>query len=368
MKIVMLSLADPWAHAHGGTLRTRGFIRAFTELGHDVVCVFPSRTGATSPGAGRSLAAAGEPIGTHPLLESVRRVKRLVLPMPTALGARSRVLADAVTGERPDLVAVSTLAQASYADVVPRARLWLDMSDLWSEFARREAQARPLGARQLAFAQQRQIERTETARVAAAAVVTAAGYTDAAILSERAHATVTWLPTPLGVAPVPMMQPPPKRAGFIANFAFGPNVDAWDVLATSWLPRLRTSGWEVVVAGLQSDRLPAVPGVVRLGPLDDVAEFYREISVTLAPIRLGGGMKVKVAESLLAGRAVVGSRFAIDGFPPAIRSMIHVVDLDDPDFSALEAARSAGAATGDLSAFGSDSFREQVRRLLDEIG
>jgi hypothetical protein len=368
MKIAMLSLADPWAHAHGGTLRTRGFLRAFSDLGHDVVCIFPSRAAAIAPGAGRSIAAAAAPIGTHPLLESVRRVKRLVLPMPTALGARSRALAEAVSREQPDLVAVSTLAQASYAAASPGARLWLDMSDLWSEFARREAQARPPGARQLALLQQRQIERTETARVAAAAAVTAAGYTDAAILAARAGARVTWLPTPLEVAPVPMPVPPPKRAGFIANFAFGPNADAWDVLATSWLPRLRALGWEVVVAGLQSDRLPALPGVVRLGPVDDVAQFYREVSVTLAPIRLGGGMKVKVAESLLAGRAVIASRFAIDGFPPHIQSLIHVVDLDDPDFESLDDARLARTGTGDLSAFGTDSFREQVRGLLDGIG
>lgn len=364
----MLSLADPWAHAHGGTLRTRGFVRAFEDLGNDVVCVFPSRAPAAPSGAGRSVAVAGAPMGAHPLLESVRRVKRLAMPMPTALGARSKAVAEAVAVEHPDIIAVSTLAQAPYADAVAGARLWLDMSDLWSEFARREAQARSGLARRLASLQQAQIERTETERVAGAAVVTAAGYTDAAILSGRASTLVTWLPTPLDVVPVPMPQPAPKRAGFLANFAFGPNVDAWQVLAGSWLPRLREHDWEVVVAGLQSDLLPRLPGVVKLGPVTDVSEFYREVAVTLAPIRLGGGMKVKVAESLLAGRPVFASRFAVDGFPPDLRALTHLVDLGSPDFSALDDSGLWSGAGGDLSVFGAEHFRGEVGRLLEQIG
>lgn len=306
-------------------------------------------------------------MGTHPLLKQARRVKNLILPMPTTIGARSRVLAAAVVAENPDLVVVSTLAQASYADAVPDARLWLDMSDLWSEFARREAQSRPPVARQLALLQQRQIARTEAARVRVAAVVSAAGYTDAAILAERSQSPVAWLPTPLEVQPVAASEPRPKRAGFIANFAFGPNVDAWEVLANRWLPRLRERGWEVVVAGLRSDELPVLPGVFCLGPVDDVATFYGEVALTLAPIRLGGGMKVKIAESLLAGRPVVASRFAVDGFPPAIRALTSVVDLENPDFSGLERVAEADTRHASLSVFGDAHFRTEVGRLLDGI-
>jgi polysaccharide biosynthesis protein PslH len=366
VKIVVLSLADPWAHAHGGTLRTRGFVRAFTELGHDVVCVFPSRAVPAAPPVGRSRAAAGEPIGTHPLLESLRRVKRVALPMPTVTGARSRAVSEAVAAERPDVLVVSTLAQATYADGVPSARLWLDMSDLWSEFARREATTRPVGARHVALLQQRQIVRSEVRYAGRAAVVTTAGYTDAQILRQRTGADVHWLPTPLDVAAVPMPDPPPKRAGFIANFAFSPNVDAWRLLSERWLPRLRDVGWEVAVAGLQSDQLPDLPGVARMGPVDDVREFYEQVAVTLAPIRLGGGMKVKVAESLLVGRPVVASTFAVDGFPPQIRALTHVVDLESPDMSALAGGIApVGPDVEVLSVFGTDSFRDQVGERLD---
>jgi hypothetical protein len=367
VKIAVLSLADPWAHAHGGTLRTRGFVRAFTELGHDVVCVFPSKATAAVPQVGRSRAAVGEPIGTRPLLESLRRVKRVALPMPTVTGARTKVVSETLAAEAPDVLIVSTLAQAMYADALPRTRLWLDMSDLWSEFARREAATRPVGARQLALLQRRQIVKTEVRYAGRAAVVTAAGFSDAEILRGRTKADAHWLPTPLDVAVVPLEDPPPQRAGFIANFAFSPNRDAWRVLSERWLPRLRDVGWEVVVAGLRSDQLPALPGVVRLGPVVDVRAFYEQVSVTLAPIRLGGGMKVKVAESLLAGRAVIASKFAVDGFPPAIRAMTHVVDLESPEMGVLTSGPLRVDGSKLRSVFGPDAFRQQAGALLDVI-
>lgn len=365
VKIAVLSLADPWAHAHGGTLRTRGFVRAFTELGHDVVCVFPSKAAAVVPDVGRSRPAQGEPIGTRPLLESLRRVKRVAMPMPTVTGARSRAVAETLAAEAPDILVVSTLAQAMYADALTGTRLWLDMSDLWSEFARREAGTRPVGARQVALVQRRQIVRTEIRYADRAAAVTTAGYSDAMTLGARTGTAVHWLPTPLEVQPVPLPEPHPKRAGFIANFAFSPNVDAWRVLTGRWLPRLREVGWEVVVAGLRSGELPALPGVTALGPVNDVKQFYEQVSATLAPIRLGGGMKVKIAESLLAGRPVIASQFAVDGFPPAVQALTHVVDLDEPDLSVLAGGLPAIDVHDEaLSVFGTDSFRDRVGRLL----
>lgn len=363
----MLSLSDPWAHAHGGTLRTRGFLRAFSELGHDVVCIFPSRAVAHAQEAGRSLAVPVDPIGTRRQFGPVRRIKRFVLPMPTTLGARNQEVSAAVAAESPDVVVVSALAQAAYFDAAPAARRWLDMSDLWSEFARREAQSRPAGARQLAMLQQRQIAAAEQTRVREAAVVTAAGHSDAAILAGSTGASVSWLPTSLDVPIVPMAVPAPKVAGFIANFGYWPNRDAWHLLASRWLPRLREIGWEVAVAGLGSAELAELPGVRRLGPVGEVSDFYREVSVTLAPIRLGGGMKVKVAESLLAGRAVVGTPFAVDGFSPEVRALTHIVELDDPDFTRLAEVSVQSVEREPLAVFRPDHLREQVRRLLEAV-
>lgn len=368
MKVAVLSLVDPWAEAHGGTLRTRAFLEGFAAAGCDVVCVFPGADPALPAPVGRSVAAGGQPLGTRRVPAFVRAAKRAVLPMPTMLGARLKALSAILEAEQPDVLQVPSVAQAAYADGVPGATLWFDMSDLLSEFAGREAASRRMLARRLAMAQRTQILRAERQYVARAAVVTAAGWTDAQMVSSRAGRPAHWLPTPVTVAaPPPPGAETARVAGFIANFDFTPNLDAWEVLVSRWLPGLRAAGWRVVVAGLRSDSLPPHEGIELLGPVRDVAEFYRRVAVTVAPIRLGGGMKVKVAESLLAGRPVVASAFAVDGFPPEIRALTHVVELQQPDFGNLDAIAAAGLGAGDLSAFGSHHFRDQVGRLLQGI-
>ena len=370
MKVLLLSLFDPWAEAHGGTLRTRAFLRAFDAAGCEVVCVFPGRPTGATPGVGVAVAAGGEPLGTRRLPAWLFRVKRMVLPIPTAMGARSRAVAEVLRAEAPDLLCVHSVAQAAYADALPGVPLWFDMSDLLSEFAAREAASRPVMARHVAGLQRRQIMRAEAAYVARSVVATTAGWSDAHVVAGRTGAPVEWLPTPVDVAPLPMPDPAPRSAGFIANFAFSPNTDAWQVLVEHWLPPLLAAGWDVVVAGLGSESLPDLPGVQRLGRVGDVAEFYERVSLTLAPIRLGGGMKVKVVESLLAGRPVVASDFAVEGFPPEIRSLVTVVDVERPDLSVLHdglPAIPAGAATA-LSAFRADAFGERLGDLLGRLG
>jgi glycosyltransferase involved in cell wall biosynthesis len=369
MKIAVLSLMDPWAETHGGTLRTRAFLDAFAAVGSDVVCVFPGQYPVVEPVVGRSVAAGSQPLGSRPMPAWIRGAKRAVLPMPTMFGARLRALAQAVADERPDVLHVPSVAQAAYADVVPDARLWFDMSDLLSEFAAREAASRRLLARLLAERQRGQIVRTEALYVSRAAVVSAAGWTDAELISTRSGKPTEWLPTPVGVRQHPTTTAAAGVAGFIANFEFTPNIDAWHVLVSRWLPGLRARGWRVVVAGLRSDSLPATEGVELLGPVRDVDDFYDRVSVTLAPIRLGGGMKVKVAESLLAGRPVIASAFAVDGFPPAIRAATTVVDVEQPDWSVISDGPPAipASALAELSVFRAESFRHRVEQLLSGL-
>ena len=346
-------------------------MRVFAAAGWDVVCVFPGGDSVRQPPAGevavgRSVTAGGQPLGSRPLPGWIRRVKRAVLPMPTMLGARSRLLTDVLDSERPDLLHVSSVAQAAYADGLPHAALWFDMSDLLSEFATREAASRRWPARQVANLQRDLIARTEQAYVARATVITAAGWTDAALVTARSATPAHWLPTPVSVDDFSLGAKPNKVAGFLANFDFAPNVDAWQLLVSRWLPGLRAAGWRVVLAGLGSGALPPTDGVELLGPVRDVGEFYQRVTVTLAPIRLGGGMKVKVAESLLAGRPVIATPFAIEGFPPEIRALTTVVDVDAPDWSMLidGPAPLPPSARQVLSVFGAEAFRQRADELL----
>lgn len=335
----MVSLSDPWAHAHGGTLRTRAFLQGLSDLGHDVTVVHPGTSGG-SPLAG--VAAVGVPtsaLGGRAWPGWVRRTKRALLPMPTMTGGRSAGVAAALQALSPlDALVVSVLPAAGHAGAVPEAGLLLDHSDLFSDFVQREVDLARGPARLTARLQQRHLVRLEDRLCAVARATTTAGWADAGTLHRRTGLDVGWLPTPVvgDRLPAPAARAGGRpTAGLIGHFHFGPNAAAARLLARVWAPALRDAGWHVVVAGLGSDLLDLPPYVENMGELADVSAFYAAVDVTLAPITTGGGMKVKVVESLARGRPVVGTAFAVEGFPPELRALVHVVDAARPDLAVL---------------------------------
>ncbi|MCK6210816.1 glycosyltransferase family 4 protein [Georgenia sp. EYE_87] len=259
--------------------------------------------------------------------------------MPTMLGARDAHLKGLIHNSKTDIVLISALSQAPYSGL-SSARLWLDFMDVWSDVARREGHVRRGAARLSARLQAAYLAQHEQRYASRAHIVTTTGWSDHKLLRSRGIDNL-WIPSTL---PDDEFQAVNRRhgggakvAGFIGNFEYWPNVDAYRVLVDSWLPRLRSEGWSVLVAGRHSHVLgEPPPGITLLGEVPSVADFYREVSVTLAPIRLGGGMKVKVLESLAKGVPVIGTDFAFDGFSPELRGKLLACDVTRPDFHSLD--------------------------------
>lgn len=365
MRAVVLTLHQPWQRSHGGTLRTRAIVEALVALGHDVACVHPGPEGPAPEGV-TDVGTGDVPLGQQPWSASLRAVKRRYVPMPTGLGSRDRRLSRALAGLGPvDLLVVGEMAGVRYRAAAGGARIWIDFPDVLSAAAALHASSQPAVARRTALAQAGVLERAERQAVGGADVVTAAGWGDARLLGSRARRRVAWLPTPVEVVPRPA-SPPPRTAGFFANFAHLPNLDAYDVLGRTWAPRLRELGWEVVVAGHHSGDLPRCDHVARLGPVPSPAAFYDRVGLSLAPVRLGGGMKVKVVESLAHGRPVIAAPHVLDGFPPDLRRHIGVVDVDRPDFTALGTPVSP-EVTAVLERFGRDRFVDSVGGALQRL-
>ena len=57
-----------------------------------------------------------------------------------------------------------------------------------------------------------------------------------------------------------------------------------------------------------------LPGVMLLGYVDDLTTFYAETDVIVAPMLMGSGLKMKVAEALSYGVPVVGTAIGFEGF------------------------------------------------------
>lgn len=353
-RVAVLALDDPWGPPDGGRLRIVAFTEAFRRCGHDVEVIFPRE----------DEEERGELYLGQRMPAWIGALKRKFVPLPTKLGAGSAAIERRLVAFDPEVLFVSHTSLARYAAAVPGAHLWLDFSDLWSLFAEREAKSRRGLARKTSSLQATALRKQEVRLASRASVVTAAGWNDAETLSLSAGISVPFLPNPIDVQATSQAPLDARAAGFIGNLAFWPNRDAVDFLLTEWWPRLEANGWSLVIAGAGSDELSLPTGVKAMGPVRSVGDFYSSISLALAPIRLGGGLKVKVVEALRHGLSVVATREAVEGLDPASRSLVRVVE-GEPSFDWPTPERADNSAA--LEKYTQESFEMTVVTLLQRI-
>jgi glycosyltransferase involved in cell wall biosynthesis len=164
---------------------------------------------------------------------------------------------------------------------------------------------------------------------------------DAAAL--RARAPGGWVERiPLGLdagVALDAIGAPPPSVVLVANYMHPPNLDAAKRLI-SILPRLRKSHPDVrlrlVGPNLPSDIVrPPPAGVDVVGPVPDVRPYLSAAAVMAAPLRHGGGTRLKVLEALAAGKAVVASTRAVEGLEVVDGRELLVADGDEELVSAI---------------------------------
>jgi glycosyltransferase involved in cell wall biosynthesis len=136
--------------------------------------------------------------------------------------------------------------------------------------------------------------------------------------------------------------PPRPRVVLVGNFAYAPNVDAAQQLVGEILPRMRALGHEPSVLLVGNDPPPEVraltadPGVTVTGRVPAVEPYVDAADVVVCPLRIGGGVKVKVLEALARGRATVTTTVGAQGLAAASAGALRIAD--DPDAFAAEVA------------------------------
>jgi polysaccharide biosynthesis protein PslH len=312
---------------------------------------------------------ASPPLGERGWVQPLRPIKQRYLPLPTMRGGMIKDLGSTVTALDPDLLVVSQLRAARYLDFAPRAALWLDQADVWSAFLRREVANRRGVARRTAAWQMRAVRDAEVTWSRRATALSAAGYSDRLYLQELAQRRVEWLPTAVAAHEVQRKPGGHPTAGFLANFAFWPNRDAFTVVRDHWAPALRRLGWRTIVAGLRSESLESRSTLEIIGPVEDLDDYYAQIDVALAPIRLGGGVKVKVIEALMRRRPVLASQYALEGFPPDLAAAIPTVEDIKPDFAPLARGEVDGERAFALAAryFSFEAWAGAIARIVSTV-
>ena len=122
-------------------------------------------------------------------------------------------------------------------------------------------------------------------------------------------------------------------AVFVAQLAWTPNVDAATWLASEVWPLVRRRRPDARLALVGRDPAPAVralagEGVEVTGGVPSVRPWLARSAVGLAPLRAAGGSRLKILESLDAGRPVVATRLGAEGLEDLIGR--GVIVADDP--------------------------------------
>lgn len=131
-------------------------------------------------------------------------------------------------------------------------------------------------------------------------------------------------------APVPGTGPDPHGPlVLVGSLNHPPNVDAATLMARDVLPLVRRGREHLRLQIVGRSPVPdvlalaALPGVDVVGEAPDVRPYLAAASVVCAPIRFGGGIRVKVLDALAMGCAVLSTPKGIEGL--AVRDGEHVI-------------------------------------------
>ena len=163
----------------------------------------------------------------------------------------------------------------------------------------------------------------------------AASHGEAHLLRARAGAArISVVPNtipPSSLADSPAGHAASKRHDivFVGNMNYLPNIDAVRWFALRIWPKVRAAfpcPLRFVVVG--SNPPPSVTALARgrdivvTGAVKDVSDFYRSAAIAIAPIRAGGGTRIKLLESAGLGIPIVATSFSCEGI-----GFRHGVDL-----------------------------------------
>jgi glycosyltransferase involved in cell wall biosynthesis len=169
---------------------------------------------------------------------------------------------------------------------------------------------------------------------------------------------------PFGLVLPPRVDPAREVPGtilFVGAFHHPPNRDAATWLAREILPAVleRAPGARLRIVGsgpTPEVRALAGPQVELVADAPSVLPHLEEAAVVMAPVRTGGGMRMKVLQAMAAGKAVVTTPRGTEGYTGF---------GEEPPLAVGESEAEIAAATADL--LGDDGRRRQLGERAREF-
>jgi glycosyltransferase involved in cell wall biosynthesis len=134
---------------------------------------------------------------------------------------------------------------------------------------------------------------------------------------------------------IPNLRPGSMTVLFAGALDYFPNIEATTFLAREIWPwvRLRNPQARLIVAGRTpapavGEALRGVPGVELRANPPSMRDIAAGCSITIAPLRLGGGVRIKILESMAWGLPVVSTVRGCEGI--LVEDGVHLLIRDDP--------------------------------------
>lgn len=128
----------------------------------------------------------------------------------------------------------------------------------------------------------------------------------------------------------------PDSLLFLGSLDWQPNRDALLYLLREILPRIQASHPQahLRVVGRQPatklrEQIEGLRGVEWVGEVPDIRPYFAQAAIILVPLRIGGGSRIKILESLSMGKAVVTTRIGAEGLD--VVSGEHCLIADSPE-------------------------------------
>jgi glycosyltransferase involved in cell wall biosynthesis len=205
---------------------------------------------------------------------------------------------------------------------------------LWRRMASTEANP----AKRLAY----QIEAAKMARYEQRAlrrfhhIIAVSDHDRQEMLAMAPGSDITVVPTGVdtqkyAVAPPTTANPP--RIVFTGSMDWEPNLDAVAYFYQDVFPRVRAEFPSALFQIVGRNPLPRVKQLASehvqvTGTVPSVAEYLRDATLVVVPLRIGGGTRLKIFEAMAMGKAVISTSIGAEGLD--VQSGRDLILADDP--------------------------------------
>jgi glycosyltransferase involved in cell wall biosynthesis len=326
VQILLLSAWFPYPPTNGSKLRVYNLLRALAPAHTVTLISFAERDeGPPLSAALASLCRKVITVPAEPFRPSSARARLgFFSPVPRSLvdtysAEMARRISEALAGERYDLVISSELTTARYARCfqdLPALFEDVELGALYDQFTG-GVSARPRWRHSLTWMKHRHFLARLLRRFRACTV---ASEHERALVAAAVpdHPPIHVVPNGVYLADYDGVAgtPEPNRLVFAGSFRYFANHDAMVWFLGEVYPRIqaRIPDVHLTITGHTASRpLPPARHVKLAGHVDDVCQLVAAASVSVAPIRIGSGTRVKILEAMALGTPVVATSKGAEG-------------------------------------------------------